>query len=95
MWATTATAEERFDLITRRLQEVLGGDIIKTILAEGRSPKCYWGVLFVGLVITYLLAETYQGLHLLVNVRHHAKFTEWILQSLLWIIQLISVISSH
>ncbi|KAI0739603.1 tyrosyl-tRNA synthetase [Daedaleopsis nitida] len=36
-------AEEKYDLITRRLQEVLGGDLIKAILAEGRTPKCYWG----------------------------------------------------
>jgi hypothetical protein len=41
--ALSATAEERFDLITRRLQEVLGGDLIKAILAEGRPPKGYWG----------------------------------------------------
>ncbi|KAG5641110.1 hypothetical protein DXG03_005973 [Asterophora parasitica] len=38
-----ATADEKFELITRRLQEVLGGDSIKAILAEGRSPKAYWG----------------------------------------------------
>jgi hypothetical protein len=39
-----ANASERYDLITRRLQEVLGGDSIKAILEEGkRSPKCYWG----------------------------------------------------
>ncbi|KAG6825481.1 hypothetical protein H0H92_003604 [Tricholoma furcatifolium] len=36
-------ADAKFELITRRLQEVLGGDSIKAILAEGRSPKCYWG----------------------------------------------------
>ncbi len=36
-------ADEKYELITRRLQEVLGGDLIKAILAEGRSPKCYWG----------------------------------------------------
>lgn len=37
-------AAEKYDLITRRLQEVLGGDSIKAILTEGkRSPKCYWG----------------------------------------------------
>ncbi|EMD35864.1 hypothetical protein CERSUDRAFT_84957 [Gelatoporia subvermispora B] len=36
-------AEEKYELITRRLQEVLGGDSIKAILAEGRTPKCYWG----------------------------------------------------
>ncbi|KAH6879691.1 tyrosyl-tRNA synthetase [Coprinopsis sp. MPI-PUGE-AT-0042] len=35
--------EEKFELITRRLQEVLGADLIKGILAEGRHPKCYWG----------------------------------------------------
>ena len=42
----TDTAEERYELITRRLQEVLGADIIKAILAEGRTPKCYWGQSF-------------------------------------------------
>ncbi|KAK0500473.1 tyrosine tRNA ligase [Armillaria luteobubalina] len=36
-------ADEKYELITRRVQEVLGGDIIKAVLAEGRSPKCYWG----------------------------------------------------
>lgn len=48
--ATEALIEERYELITRRLQEVLGGDAIKAVLAEGRTPKCYWGsydVLFV------------------------------------------------
>ncbi|KAF5313823.1 hypothetical protein D9619_013034 [Psilocybe cf. subviscida] len=38
-----ATPDEKYELITRRLQEVLGGDLIKAILAEGRQPKCYWG----------------------------------------------------
>ncbi|KAI0641803.1 tyrosine tRNA ligase [Trametes meyenii] len=38
-----STAEEKYELITRRLPEVLGGDQIKAILAEGRTPKCYWG----------------------------------------------------
>jgi tyrosyl-tRNA synthetase len=38
-----ATADEKYELITRRLQEVLGADAIKAILAEGRQPKCYWG----------------------------------------------------
>ncbi|KAI0045046.1 tyrosine tRNA ligase [Auriscalpium vulgare] len=39
----TATPEERFHLITRRLQEVLGGESIKAILEQGKTPKCYWG----------------------------------------------------
>ena len=38
-----ATPEEKYELITRGLQEVLGGESIKAILAEGRHPKCYWG----------------------------------------------------
>ncbi|KAH9849085.1 tyrosine tRNA ligase [Lenzites betulinus] len=36
-------AEAKFELITRRLQEVLGADLIKTILTQGGTPKCYWG----------------------------------------------------
>lgn len=38
-----ATPDEKYSLITRRLQEVLGGDSIKTLLALGKTPKCYWG----------------------------------------------------
>ncbi|KAF9458098.1 tyrosine tRNA ligase [Collybia nuda] len=38
------TAEEKYELITRRLGEVLGGDSLKAILAEGRSPRGYWGI---------------------------------------------------
>ncbi|KAG7099533.1 hypothetical protein E1B28_001372 [Marasmius oreades] len=41
--SASATAEEKYELITRRIEEVLGGDLIKSILAEGRAPKCYWG----------------------------------------------------
>jgi len=42
----TGTAVERYELITRRLQEVLGADNVKAILAEGGTPKCYWGQSF-------------------------------------------------
>lgn len=35
--------ETRYNLITRGLQEVIGGEIVQQILAEGRTPKCYWG----------------------------------------------------
>ena len=38
-----ASPEEKYELITRGLKEVLGGDSIKAILAEGRQPRCYWG----------------------------------------------------
>lgn len=37
------SADAKFEIITRRLQETLGGDTIKAILNEGRNPKCYWG----------------------------------------------------
>jgi tyrosyl-tRNA synthetase len=42
--ATTATADERYTLITRGIEEILGGATIKAILDEGKTPKCYWGV---------------------------------------------------
>lgn len=38
-----ASEEEKYHLITSRLQEVFGGSQIKSILAEGRAPRCYWG----------------------------------------------------
>jgi tyrosyl-tRNA synthetase len=41
--ASEEQVTKKYHLITRRLQEVLGGDLIKSILAEGRSPKAYWG----------------------------------------------------
>ena len=45
--ASEEQVTKKYNLITRRLQEVLGADIIKGILAEGRSPKAYWGRQFV------------------------------------------------
>ncbi|KAI6017852.1 tyrosyl-tRNA synthetase [Pisolithus marmoratus] len=41
--AAVGDVEEKYNLITSRLQEVLGGDLIRSILAEGRTVKCYWG----------------------------------------------------
>jgi hypothetical protein len=43
MSAATFSAEEKYELMTRNLQEVLGGDKIKAILAKGETVKCYWG----------------------------------------------------
>lgn len=37
--------EERFSLITRNLQEFTGGDIIRKVLADGETPRLYWGEL--------------------------------------------------
>ncbi|KAF8414957.1 hypothetical protein L210DRAFT_3433156 [Boletus edulis BED1] len=39
--------EKKYNLTTCRLDEVLGGDIIKGILAEGRLPKAYWSMYLV------------------------------------------------
>ncbi len=39
-----ATPDEKYHLIARRLQEVLGGDAIKALLVQGKTPKCYWGM---------------------------------------------------
>lgn len=36
------TADQKYELITRNLQEVLGADEMKKILAE-RDLKMYWG----------------------------------------------------
>jgi tyrosyl-tRNA synthetase len=36
-------SQNKFEIITRRLQEVLGGDLIRQILADGKAPKGYWG----------------------------------------------------
>jgi len=41
--ADTFSADEKYELMTRNLQEVLGGDKIKAILANGETVKCYWG----------------------------------------------------
>ncbi|KAF7290558.1 Tyrosine--tRNA ligase [Mycena indigotica] len=42
-------ADEKYEIITRGLQEVLGGDLIKSILAEeGRTLKGYFGTATTG-----------------------------------------------
>lgn len=41
--ASSTSAEDKYDLITRGLQEVLGAESIKAILDQGKTPKCYWG----------------------------------------------------
>jgi hypothetical protein len=39
-----APADETYALITQNLEEVLGGDIIKDVLAGGKAPvKGFWG----------------------------------------------------
>lgn len=41
-------AEERFNRITRGLQEVTSGDIIRKVLADGETPRLYWGTATTG-----------------------------------------------
>ncbi|KAL6946909.1 Tyrosine--tRNA ligase cytoplasmic [Hanseniaspora vineae] len=44
MTATTVPPEEAYELITRNLQEVLNGQIIKEVLEKNERPlKLYWG----------------------------------------------------
>ncbi|GAB0137852.1 hypothetical protein EsDP_00006105 [Epichloe bromicola] len=43
-----ADASERFALLRENLAEVLNPEIIESILAEGRSPKIYWGTATTG-----------------------------------------------
>ena len=40
--AINMTTDEKVELITRNLQEVLGGDTLKSIVAE-RPLELYWG----------------------------------------------------
>lgn len=40
--STTLSAQQRFDLITRGIEEVQDGDLIKAILAEGKNPRAVW-----------------------------------------------------
>ncbi|KAG8959065.1 hypothetical protein FRC00_002008 [Tulasnella sp. 408] len=47
MATSTLSQEQKYELITRRLQEVLGGDIIKQVLQE-RDAKGYWGTATTG-----------------------------------------------
>ncbi|KAI9490150.1 tyrosyl-tRNA synthetase [Zychaea mexicana] len=52
------TPEQKYDLITRNLQEVLGGDEIKKVLGE-RDLKLYWGTAPTGRPhIGYFVAMT-------------------------------------
>lgn len=41
--ALAAEQEERYNRITRNLQEVTSGEIIRKVLADGESPRAYWG----------------------------------------------------
>lgn len=44
MAESSLSAAERYELITRDLQEVLGSDLIKGILDKNERPlRCYWG----------------------------------------------------
>ena len=45
--STHLTPEQKYDLITRNLPEVLGGEEIKSVLAE-RDLSLYWGTASTG-----------------------------------------------
>lgn len=53
MTPSDLTAQDRYDLITKNLEEVLNGQIIKAVLEEGNRPlRIYWGM-FVFQIIEY------------------------------------------
>lgn len=60
MTSTDLSSADRFELITRDLAEVLGGDAIKAILEKNeRPPRCYWGTAPTGRPhIAYFVALT-------------------------------------
>lgn len=41
----SAEKEAEYERITRNLAEMTSGDILRKVLAEGRTVKCYWGEL--------------------------------------------------
>ena len=47
MTENSLTTDQKYELITRNLQETLGGDDIKKVLAE-RDVKLYWGTATTG-----------------------------------------------
>ena len=40
-----AEKEEQYQRIVRNLQEATSTDIIRKVLSDGKTVKCYWGVL--------------------------------------------------
>lgn len=41
----SAEKEAEYERITRNLAELTSGDIIRKVLSEGKTVKCYWGKL--------------------------------------------------
>jgi hypothetical protein len=39
----SAEQEAQYERITRNLQEVTSGEILRKVIADGKVPKCYWG----------------------------------------------------
>ena len=39
----SAEKEAEYERITRNLAELTSGEVIRSVLDEGRTVKCYWG----------------------------------------------------
>ncbi|KAJ7262768.1 hypothetical protein B0H12DRAFT_1104365 [Mycena haematopus] len=65
-------AEEQYELITRGLHEVLGGEILKAILTEGRSPQGYLGAYLTHIGYFVPLTKVADFLQATVEVYIHA-----------------------
>jgi tyrosyl-tRNA synthetase len=52
--ALSAEKEAEYERITRNLAEMTSGEILRKVLAEDRTVKCYWGksTLYTGVVLS-------------------------------------------
>jgi hypothetical protein len=47
-YATVRTPQEKIELITRNLQEVLGEDKLTQLIEQGKDVRIYWGTATTG-----------------------------------------------
>jgi hypothetical protein len=44
----SAEKEAEYERITRNLAELTSGEIVRKVLSEGKTVKCYWGESYIG-----------------------------------------------
>lgn len=57
--ALSEEKEAEYERITRNLAEMTSGDILRKVLSEGRTVKCYWGKLTVPQICEHELKVRY------------------------------------
>ena len=55
----SAEQEAQYERITRNLQEVTSAEVLRKVIAEGRTPKAYWGMP-IGLLYSRMLTIRYR-----------------------------------